>query len=79
MANHALDRLRDQILGLSAAERAELAHELVKSLDGEPDPDVAEAWEAEILSRLDAIESGDAVLLERAEFARRLRERIKKV
>jgi putative addiction module component (TIGR02574 family) len=35
-------------LALSVAERADLAAELLASLDGEPDADVDAAWAAEI-------------------------------
>ena len=38
-------------LRLSAAERAELAAELLASLDGEPDADVETAWATEIERR----------------------------
>ena len=38
-------------LRLSTAERAELAAELLASLDGEPDADVETAWAAEIERR----------------------------
>ena len=79
MTNRALDRLRQEIRSLPEAERVELAHDLVKSLDGEPDPDVTETWDAEILNRLDGIDQGNAELIERSDFLRLFRERIKKV
>jgi len=39
-------------LTLSVDERAELAAELLASLDGEPDEDVEAAWAAEIETRI---------------------------
>ena len=76
MANRTVERLRDEALNLPHAERAELACNLVQSLDGAADPDAAKAWDAEILRRLDELTSGNAQIIDRAEFARRMRERI---
>ena len=45
-------------LRLSESARAELAAELLASLDGPADTDAQRAWEAEIGRRIAAIESG---------------------
>jgi putative addiction module component (TIGR02574 family) len=45
-------------LRLSESARAELAAELLASLDGPADTDAQGAWEAEIGRRIAAIESG---------------------
>jgi hypothetical protein len=45
-------------LRLDANARAELASELLASLDGSADPDAATAWDKEILRRVDALEAG---------------------
>jgi putative addiction module component (TIGR02574 family) len=45
---------------LSLTERADLAAELLASLDGEPDKDVEAAWSAEITRRVERIRSGQA-------------------
>ena len=45
-------------LRLSEPARAELAAELLASLDGPADADAQQAWEAEIDRRITAIESG---------------------
>lgn len=74
MATDALDKLRSEVLFLSQAERAELAHELIKSLDTPGDEDVSEAWDAEILRRLSQIDAGTANLVDREEFRKRMRE-----
>ncbi len=46
------------MLALPLEERAELAHELLSSLDGEADEGAGEAWDATIESRARAIKSG---------------------
>jgi putative addiction module component (TIGR02574 family) len=71
-----LRKLRSEALMLPEAERAELAHELVKSLDAPADAEVAEAWEKEILRRLAEIDAGTAKLIDRDEFRRRMQARI---
>ncbi len=76
MAGTTLDKVRSEALNLSETERAELAHDLVASLDGPADPDAASAWDAEILRRLAQIDSGTAELIDREEFRRRVRERL---
>jgi putative addiction module component (TIGR02574 family) len=48
-------------LRLSAAERARLVDELIRSLDGEPEgipEEIAAAWEEEIARRVDEMEAG---------------------
>ena len=47
-----------EALRLDPHARAELAAELLKSLDGPADPDAEGAWAAEIERRVDAIEAG---------------------
>ena len=48
---------------LPPEERAQLAQELLDSVDQEADPDVQAAWEAEIASRISAYERGEAMLV----------------
>jgi hypothetical protein len=48
----------------------------VQSLDGPADADAASEWDAEILRRLEQVTSGSAGIVDRAEFARRMRERL---
>jgi len=45
-------------LRLDTRARAELAAEILASLDGPADPDAAGAWDEEIQRRVDALESG---------------------
>jgi putative addiction module component (TIGR02574 family) len=76
MTNPVLEKVRSEALGLTDDERAELAHDLVVSLDGHRDPNAAQDWDAEVLRRLAEIDSGTATLIDREEFSRRLRERL---
>ena len=48
MSSPTLEKLRSEALRLPELERAELAHELVKSLDAPADIDAVEAWEKEL-------------------------------
>ena len=76
MGSPTLEKVRSEALNLTQSERAELAHNLVASLDGPSEPDVEEAWDAEILRRLAEIDSGSANLIDREEFGRRMRARL---
>lgn len=76
METAVLNRLRSEALQLSEAERAELAYALVKSLDSPVDEETTEAWIKEIQCRLVNIETGNARLIDRDEFNRRMRDRI---
>lgn len=71
-----LNALKTEILGLSESERAELAHDLMLSLDEPAEPDAADSWDKEILRRLGQVEAGTATLIDREEFRRRMRSRI---
>ena len=53
--------LLDEALRLPEGDRAELAAELIKSLDGSPDTDVDAAWAREIERRCAAVDAGEAV------------------
>jgi len=76
MGSPTLEKIRSEALNLTESERAELAHNLVASLDGPSESDVEEAWDAEILRRLAEIDSGSADLIDREEFGRRMRARM---
>jgi putative addiction module component (TIGR02574 family) len=76
MNNPVLARVRSEALGLTDEERAELAHDLVASLDGSADTNAAQEWDVEVSRRLDEIDSRTATLIDREEFSRRLRERL---
>ena len=63
-----------EALQLDAKERAELASELIASLDGPPDPDASTAWTEEIKRRVAALEAG-TIALESWDDVRRRIER----
>lgn len=63
--------LEAEALQLSAAERARLVERLIASLD--IDPDVEEAWAAEVERRNAEIESGAVSLISGPEALARLR------
>lgn len=65
-------------MSLPEPDRAELAQDLVASLDGPTDGDAGKAWDAEILRRLAEIDAGTARLVDRDEFSRRMRDRMKR-
>ena len=75
MGSESFGKLRSEVLTLPEEERAELARELVKSLDAPADPDAADAWDREILRRLAEIDAGTAEFIDRDELRRRMQER----
>ena len=77
MSGTTLNKIRAEALGLTEDERAELARDLIASLDAPADPDAATAWDAEIARRVAEIESGTAKLIDRAELRRRIQQRIR--
>ena len=77
MSNSAFDRVRSDAFELTEAERAELAHDLVSSLDGPPDRDAAQQWDVEISRRLAEVDAGTASLIDRTEFSKRMRARMR--
>jgi putative addiction module component (TIGR02574 family) len=64
-----------EILRLPAEERAKLALELIRSLDGEPDPGAAEAWNAEIDRRGAEVSAGTAETMTLDEYRAHVRQR----
>lgn len=63
-------------LRLEPETRAELAAELLASLDGPQDPDAETAWDAEIERRVAAIEAGTIRLEPWADVKRRIEKEI---
>ena len=55
-----LQEVANKALDLPLEERAELAHELIVSLDDAIDKEVETAWDAEIERRVKEIKSGKA-------------------
>ena len=73
------DELRDAALMLSTKDRAKLAHDLLRSLDGPVDPDADAAWIKEIEQRARDLADGTVQAVDwevaRMRIAHRLRER----
>ena len=65
-----------EALRLDSSERAEVAAELLASLDGPADPDAEAAWEAEIGRRVADIEAGTAKLEPWEDVKRRIEKKI---
>ena len=63
-------------LRLDEDSRAELAAELLASLDGPSDPDAEAAWSAEIERRIASIEAGTATLEPWDDVRRRIEREI---
>ena len=63
-------------LRLDDEARAELAAELLASLDGPADPDAERAWDAEIERRIAAIEAGTISLEPWDQVKRRIEKEI---
>lgn len=76
MSTAELEALKHAALSLTEQERAKLASELMTSLDGPVEGNVAEAWDIEICRRINEIESGKATLLDLDEVLARARSRI---
>ena len=73
------DRLRSEALALAPSDRADLAHDLVQSLDGPVDSDSAGAWEQEILRRIEQLDAGSAPSVDRKEFTSYIREQLRRI
>ena len=76
MGKAELETLKQAALALSERERASLASDLMASLDGPGDTDVAAAWDIEICKRINEIAAGTAQLLEVDEVLIRARARL---
>lgn len=55
-----MEKVRSEVMELSASERASLAHELILSLDDPTDYDLSAAQETEIQRRLKTVRDGSA-------------------
>lgn len=64
-----------EILRLPPEQRARIALELIRSLDGQPDADAAAAWEAEIERRGAEVDAGTAETMSLEEYRAHVRSR----
>jgi putative addiction module component (TIGR02574 family) len=63
----------EQALKLSPAERADVAEQLIASLDEGPDVDVEKAWQEEVRRRLQQIDRGEVQTIPWEQVRRQLR------
>jgi putative addiction module component (TIGR02574 family) len=77
LATDAMERLRSEMLTLSEAERAELAHALIESLSTPPEEGAEEAWDQEPLGRISQVDAGQATLIDREALRQRMRARLR--
>ena len=71
-----LAELKQKAAQLSENERAELALQLIESLDGESDTGVNEAWKSEVARRIGQIDRGEVQLIPGDEVFARLRRKL---
>ncbi len=77
MAASDLETILNQAKSLSEPDRARLAHDLLATLDGQPDADAATAWEQEVQRRLAEVRNGTAKTISREELTDRLNNRLR--
>ena len=78
MAGKVLADIRGEALSLPLGDRAELARDLIASLDGPPDVDAQAEWDKEICRRINKLRAGEAVLLEPEQVLSDIRARLKR-
>jgi len=72
------NEIEDSALSLDRISQARLADKLLKSIHGEIDPDIEQAWIQEVQKRKESLESGEASLYPASEVLKEARERIRK-
>jgi putative addiction module component (TIGR02574 family) len=72
------EKVLSEALSLDTRERAEIAAQLIASLDGERDEDVEAAWAAEVDRRIREVEAGRAKLVPWGDVERRIEKEILK-
>ena len=73
------ERVKQEVLQLSEADRAELARFLIESLDDSEDPDVEAAWDAELSRRVEQIQQGKSRLRPAHQVLAEIRDKYKRV
>ena len=71
-----LTSVRNDALSLPEKQRAELAKELLSSLDGQTEQGVDQAWDIEICRRINEIEAGNAKLVDAADVLNNVKQRL---
>jgi putative addiction module component (TIGR02574 family) len=72
--NGSVSEVFEAALALSEEDRGRLVEQLVQSLDREVDPDVEEAWSAEIERRLARVAAGQSKTVTMSEAVARLQQ-----
>jgi len=72
--NGSVSTIFEAALALPEEDRGRLAEQLIQSLDREVDPDVEEAWSAEIERRLARIDAGQSKAVTMGEAIARLQQ-----
>lgn len=73
------ERVKQEVLQLPEADRAELARFLIESLDVSEDPDAEAAWDAELRRRVERIEQGKSRLRPAHQELAEIRDKSKRV
>ena len=73
------ERVKQEVLQLPEAGRAELARFLIESLDDSEDPDVEAAWDEELRRRVERIEQGKSRLRAAHQVLAEIRDKYKRV
>jgi hypothetical protein len=71
-------KVLSEALTLDTRERAEIAAQLIASLDGEPDEDVEAAWAADVDGLIREVEAGRATLVPWGGVERRVEKEVLK-
>lgn len=71
------EKIIEDALGLSLDERAQVAREIIASIDGAAGEDVEDAWAAEIERRLKDIDEGRVTLEDWGSVRQRIRNRLR--
>ncbi|MEM6533931.1 MAG: addiction module protein [Myxococcota bacterium] len=72
-------QLLDEVMKLTADERAQIAAVILRSLDGEAEPDAEEKWAEVIDRRLEESENGTVELLDWDEARKELDRKLGRV
>ncbi|HZM86380.1 MAG TPA: addiction module protein [Blastocatellia bacterium] len=71
------ERVKEQVLQLPEADRAELVRLLIDSLDEAEDPDAEIAWDAELHRRVERVEQGKSHLRPAHQVLAEIRDKYK--
>jgi len=73
-----LKEIESSALSLNKKDKARLADKILKSLHGEIDPEVEQAWIDEVQKRKDSLKSGEATFHSSSEVLNEARKRLQK-